>query len=186
MEEWKDIKGYEGLYMVSNLGNVKSLGNGNSRNKNNCKERIRKPTKNGSGYLQVQLYKDGIRKMHLVHRLVACAFIPNPQGLPEVNHLSEDKTDCRAENLEWCSHGYNQNYGTRNIRAGKSVSKANTNNPKRSKALIATNKVTRQTIEFPSAMEAERQLGINHSNIARCCNGNGYKSVGGYVWQYKD
>ena len=101
---WKDIKGYEGLYMVSNGGDVKSVKNG-----------ILKPSVyKGTGYYYVGLYKDGKRKGYTIHRLVADAFIPNPNNLPCVNHKDESKINNNVENLEWCTHRYNSNYGCRN------------------------------------------------------------------------
>ena len=115
-EIWRDIEGYEGLYQVSNMGRVKSLGNDKNR-----KEKILKPGMNNYGYLQVGLHKEGKRKIFQVHRLVAQAFIPNPEELPEINHKTEIKTDNRAEFIEWCDHRYNMNYGTRNERAGKNM-----------------------------------------------------------------
>ena len=103
MEEWKNVIGYEGLYEVSNMGNVRNV----RRNK------LLKLTKTYYGYIQVNLYKNGIRTGLRVHRLVAQAFLPNPDNLPEVNHLDEDKTNNRVDNLEWCDRKYNNNYGDR-------------------------------------------------------------------------
>ena len=118
IEIWKDIEGYEGIYQVSNLGNVKVLDRYvNSSIKNNkivkrqgkiLKQYIKK------GYLQVTLTLNNKRKYYNVHRLVANAFIPNPDKLPQVNHKNENKYDNRVENLEWCTAKYNCNYGTRN------------------------------------------------------------------------
>ena len=162
MEEWRDIKGYEGKYMVSNLGRVKSL----NYNKTG-KEGILKGVDNGDGYLVVELSKDGKGKTCRINRLIAQAFIPNPDNLPEVNHKNEDKTDNRVENLEWCTKQYNIEYS-------------------KAKAVIGINKVSGLILEFPSAMEAERQTGINNSNIIACCKGKRYKSAGGYIWFYAD
>ena len=103
MEEWKNVIGYEGLYEVSNKGNVRNV----RRNK------LLKLSKNTYGYIQVYLYKNGIRTGLKVHRLVAQAFILNPDNLPEVNHKDEDKTNNRVDNLEFCDHKYNVNYGHR-------------------------------------------------------------------------
>ena len=97
-EIWRNVVNYEGLYMVSNLGYVKSLGNGNARNPNWQKERILKSGKDKDGYLLVALFKDGKRKTLRVHRLVAQAFIPNPDNLSQVNHINEIKNDNRVEN----------------------------------------------------------------------------------------
>lgn len=102
-EKWKDIFGYEGVYQVSDLGRVRSRYSGEWR--------ILKWKKQNVGYLQVDLYKDKKRKQHLVHRLVADAFIPNnDESKNQVNHINEDKTDNRASNLEWCDRQYNMTY----------------------------------------------------------------------------
>lgn len=104
MEEWKTIDNYEDLYMVSTLGKVKSL-------KHN---RVLRPNIKHDGYMFVILCKNGKVKPFRVHRLVAQAFIPNPDNLPEVNHKDENKVNNTVENLEWCTSSYNINYGTRN------------------------------------------------------------------------
>ena len=111
MEEWKDIKGYEGIYQISNKGRVKSL-------KFN-KENILIPAKHNRGYLFINLCKNGKVKKYLIHRLVAEAFLPNPDNLPQVNHKDENKLNNNVENLEWCSNKYNVNYGSRNEKASK-------------------------------------------------------------------
>ena len=113
MEEWKNVIGYEGLYEVSNMGNVRNV----RRNK-----LLRLP-KTNNRYIRISLCKNGIKTGLTVHRLVAEAFLPNPDNLPEVNHKDEDKTNNRVENLEWCNHKYNMNYGTRNIRAKETAIK---------------------------------------------------------------
>ena len=102
MEEWKNIIGYEGLYEVSNKGNVR-----------NVRRNTLLKFSNNQGYKQVYLYKNGIRKGFRVHRLVAQAFLLNPDNLPCVNHLDEDKTNNNVTNLEWCTAKYNSNYGHR-------------------------------------------------------------------------
>lgn len=118
-EEWKDIPGYEGLYQVSNTGKIKGLPRVTMQNQI-LKERILIPGVINNGYLQITLHKNGEHKNFLVHRLVANAFIPNPKNLPEVNHKDEDKANCNADNLEWCTRKYNLNYGTRNQRSAES------------------------------------------------------------------
>lgn len=113
MEEiWKEIDGFDGYYMVSNLGNVKSLKYG--------KERILRQNIASNGYENVILCANNIRKGFTVHRLVAMAFIPNPDNYPDINHIDEDKTNNCANNLEWCDCKYNNNYGTGNKRRGLS------------------------------------------------------------------
>ena len=112
MEEWKEIPGYEGLYEVSSYGKVRSLDRYDSRN---CfrKGKVLSPVKDKDGYLAVFLSCNGKQKTIRIHRLVAKAFLPNPDNLPEVNHLDEDKTNNRVDNLEFCDHKYNINYGHR-------------------------------------------------------------------------
>ena len=171
-EIWKDIEGFEGYYMVSNLGNVKSL---NYRGKG--KEGILKPVDNGYGYLQVRLCQDGKAKCCYVHQLVATAFLENPMGYTEINHKDEDKTNNVVSNLEWCSRSYNCSYNDRAKKAGKKVGK------KLSKPVIAIHKINGLILEFPSAHEAERQTGINQGNIIKCCKGK-KKSIGGFYWYY--
>ena len=124
MEEiWKEIDGYENLYMVSSYGVVKSLGNDKGK-----KEKILKQQKDKIGYLFVTLCNNGFRKIYKIHRLVAETFIPNPDNLPQVNHkdenkhnnfvyINEDRTvNLEKSNLEWCTAKYNMNYGSRNER----------------------------------------------------------------------
>ena len=108
-EVWKDVVGYEGLYQVSNFGNVKSLGNEFSR-----KERLLKLSPQSKGYLTIVLQKNATRKMVLVHRLVAEHFIDNTESKAQINHINGIKTDNRVENLEWVSHRENLNHAIKN------------------------------------------------------------------------
>lgn len=110
-EVWKDIKGYEGLYQISNLGRVKSLKRFNTNNAN-TKDRILKPSLDRKGYLHVVLCKNNKRYNKTLHRLVAEAFIENPENKPQVNHIDEDKTNNRVSNLEWMTNKENRNHGT--------------------------------------------------------------------------
>ena len=118
-EIWRPVVGYEGLYEVSSYGRVRSLdmyvkvGYGNYRLH---KGKVLSPAKDTGGYLKVNLYCNGKQKTIDVHRLVAQAFLPNPDNLPQVNHKDENKTNNRVENLEMCNAKYNLSYGTRNIR----------------------------------------------------------------------
>lgn len=115
-EKWKDVDGYKGLYQVSNLGRVKSLER--LKNKGNHKEKvyekILKIAYNHKGYPITYLYKNGERKTISVHRLVAIAFLSNPNNLPQVNHINGIKTDNRPCNLEWCTNEYNQKHAQEN------------------------------------------------------------------------
>jgi hypothetical protein len=160
-EIWKDIKGYENLYKVSNLGNIISL-------KTN---KILKPNKGSNGYLLVHLYNNGIRSKHLlIHRLVAEAFLPNPNNYPQVNHKDYDRTNNRVENLEWCSPIQNLEYS--NV-----IYKASLRKERKIKCL-ETNEV------FKSIKEACRKYKLHHSNIIACCNGR-RKRCGGLTWLYQ-
>lgn len=115
IEKFKPVQGYAGIYEISNLGRVKSLSrvverkDGNTRT---TKEKIIVPFNTKCGYHQIVLTnKDGVRKKHLIHRLVANAFLPNLNNLPIINHKDENKLNNRVDNLEWCSAYYNLRYG---------------------------------------------------------------------------
>lgn len=120
-EIWKDIKGFEGLYQVSNLGNVKSFRQSSKYGK--PKEFLLKPSVANTGYCQITLYGNGSRKKLLVHRLVAEAFLENPDNLPNVNHKDENRTNNCVSNLEWCTTAYNNRYGTARIRGADKMRK---------------------------------------------------------------
>lgn len=124
IEEWRPIEGYEGLYEVSSYGRVRSLdryvkGKGYRLHKG----KVLIPVKSKLGYLQLNLYYNGKRHQSKIHRLVAQAFLPNPDNLPMINHKDEDKTNNNVDNLEWCSAKYNVNYGTSRIRAKETAIK---------------------------------------------------------------
>lgn len=180
IEKWKPIDGYEGLYEVSNLGRVKSLNYDHTG-----KERIMKPNKLKKGYLQVQLWRDGKYKMFLVHRLVATAFIPNPNNYPYINHKNETPLNNCAENLEWCDCKYNNNYGTRMEKIAASL----TNHPAKSKVVEASRFSDFRTIElrFASIMEADRN-GFKHAAVSCCCrwcfNREGNNKYKNLYWRY--
>ena len=171
-EIWCPIKGYEGVYEVSDKGRVKSIGYG--------KERILKPGRNTQGYLQFCLCKNGEKKMCLVHRLVAKTFIPNPDNLPEVNHKDENKENNSVHNLEWCSSKYNANFGTRTQR----VSEKNING-KLSKPILQYTKSGEFVREWKSTHDIQRKLNYNNGNISKCCTGK-RKSAYNFIWKFKD
>ena len=108
----KDIPGYEGKYAATSCGKIWSYKS----------KKFLKPKSDKDGYYKVNLYYDGKQKTYFIHRLVALTYIPNPNNLPQVNHKSEIKTENFIDNLEWCTGEYNTNYGTRNERAGKTLS----------------------------------------------------------------
>lgn len=124
VETFLSVPGYEGLYEVSNLGNVKSLRSG----------RLMKRSLSHFGYEMTTLSKDGKQKTYLIHRLVALAFIPNPDNLEEINHKDEVKTNNSVENLEWCTRKYNLNYGT--YRERMSAIKTGKPNPRKNKIQV--------------------------------------------------
>ena len=169
-EYWKPVVGYEGLYEVSNWGRVKSLKFG--------KERILKQSIR-HGYYSVGLSKNGIVKTYQVHRLVAEAFIDNTDNLPQVNHKDECKSNNVVSNLEWCTHEYNNSYGTRNKRIGKS----NTNG-KLSKPVLQYDLNGNFIKEWKSINECGRN-GFNQGDICKCCNGK-RKTAKGFIWVYKN
>lgn len=123
-ETFLSVPGYDGLYEVSNLGNVKSLRSG----------KILKQSNDSHGYKMVSLTKNGKSRCFGIHRLVAMTFIPNPENLPEVNHKDESHDNNSVENLEWCSRKYNLNYGT--YRERMSAIKTGKPNPRKNKIQV--------------------------------------------------
>ena len=194
MEIWKDVVGYEGHYLVSSEGRIKSVRRIDSRGKH-CggmimKQRVNKAT----GYLEVGLFKNGKRKVYTVHRLVAIAFIPQIEGANTVNHKNEDKIDNRVENLEWLTLEDNLRYGTHTLRAtlnkpdmsgsrhfnyGKRGSESHTH---KGKVIGVSKKDPNITVEFDTAATASRQLGISSGQLCDAINGKA-KSCGGYYWR---
>ena len=170
MEEiWKDKKDYEGHYQVSNFGRVKSIKFG--------KEIILKQ-KIKDGYYYVGLSKNGIAKNYFVHRLVAQAFLPNPNNLPCVNHKDEDKLNNNVDNLEYCSYSYNNTYGTRLERVrDKQI------NGKKSKPVLQYDLEGNFIKEWKSTMECCRN-GYNQGHVGACCRGE-RKTHKGFIWEYK-
>ena len=194
METWRDVVGYEGLYEVSDLGNVRSrtrvvhVKRGADEYDLVQTGKALKPQPLRHGYVGVWLYgraavKGRNGKNYSVHRLVAEAFCPNPNNYPEVNHLNEDKSDNRACNLEWCTHKQNSVYGTRPKRIGE----AHRNDPnKRRRAIAQYTKDGSLVRVFPSIAEL-RRCGYNGGNAWYCASGNkSYTSSQGYIWKFVD
>ena len=136
--------------------------------------RGRKPVLNNNGYYVISIN----HKTKLLHRLVAELFIPNPNNLPEVNHKDENKTNNSVQNLEWCTHRENINYGSRN----KRVSTKLLNNSK-SKSIFQISLTGEIIKTFPSIGEIERKLGFKKANISACCRGK-RKTAYGFKWCY--
>ena len=153
----KDIKEYEGLYAVTSCGKVWSY-------RNEC---FLKP-RTVNGYLYVNLCKNGMIKTYGIHRLVAMAYIPNPENLPQINHKDENKTNNCLQNLEWCSAKYNINYGTRTEKTKKPILQ-----------FTLDGEFIR---EWPSATDVRNEV---NGNICNCLKGR-KKSAYGYIWVYKN
>ena len=188
MEEiWKNIKGYPN-YQVSNMGRVKRLSTGYYRRT----EKILKPQLQNNGYLHIKLSQKDKTKCILVHRLVAQVFIPNPNNLPQVNHINEDKTDNRVENLEWCTQKYNINYGngiSKRVKTNKengTYKKIGENNSKiRSKSILQFSKDNSFIRKWDCIMDVQRELGYDNKQICSCLK-NRQKTAKGFKWVYAD
>lgn len=168
MEEiWKNIENYPN-YQISNYGNVKNIKNNKILSFEICK-----------GYKRCHLYSNSKGKNLLIHCLVAQAFIPNPNNLPQINHKDENKLNNNVDNLEWCTAKYNNNYGNR-----KYLSKTKQiNDIKKSKPVDVYNLDNTYITTFPSIEECERKLNVNQSNIIKVCKGI-YKQCNGYIFMY--
>ena len=164
-EIWKDVVEYETIYQVSTQGRVR-----NKRTGRVLREDIR------SGYRYVVLQN----KKKYIHILVAQAFIPNPDNLPQVNHKDENKLNDCVKNLEWCNAKYNANYGTRNERL-----KLNNYNLGKAKPVYQYSATGEFICKWDSTRTIEEVLGICHTSISKCCRGI-IKMSGGYVWSYHE
>lgn len=165
-EEWKDVVGYEGLYQVSNQGRLRSF------HKNKCS--LLAPCVGKHGYVVTLLHKGKSRKNARVHRLVAEAFIPNPDNLSSINHKNEIKTDNRVENLEWCTAKYNSNYGTSAQRIAE----------KQSVAVLQYDLNGILVRRYNGLSEAERLYGYKHCSISEVCSGKKLSYMG-CIWLYE-
>lgn len=199
-EIWKDIPNYEGLYQVSNLGRVMSLHSygGNS-------SRIMKPCGNGTGYLKVMLCKNLQQKQYLVHRLVAMAFIPNPNNYDFVNHKDENKMNNCVENLEWCTKSYNSIYylnkdkrrkeeyasRLRDKETGELSSPAVKHIPRKYfQKVVQKDKDGNVLNVFDNASKAAEKLELYVGNIVAACKANKEtertkkRTCKGYIWEF--
>ena len=176
-EQWRtavyDGIVYEGLYKVSNLGRILNL-----NYRNTGKPKLMTPSENTDGYFKINLRKNGETKTCYVHRLIAQTFIPNPENKPEINHIDEDKTNNRVDNLEWKWHKDNINHGTHNERSAKTRT-----NGKLSKRVLQFTLDGEFVREWESTQECGRN-GFCQGAVADCCNGK-RKSHKGFRWEYK-
>lgn len=169
-EVWKPVPGYEGLYEASSLGRIRSLGNGR-----NVKGRILVQVFGNTEYLRVCLYKNKTKSMKSVHRLVYSAFYgPIPPGM-EVNHINEDKTDNRLENLNLMTRTENNNWGSRNTKSAAA----------QSKPVIQYSLTGDYIATYDSPKTAASIIGVDCSAIRACARGaKHYNTAGGYKWRY--
>ena len=158
----KDIENFEGLYAVTSCGKVWSYKS----------KKFLKPGNNHKGYLQVGLSKNGERKWYLIHRLVAEAYLPNPENLPQVNHKDENKTNNCLQNLEWCDQKYNNNYGTRTEKVSNSLKKP----------ILQYDLEGNFIREYASATDVGKEA---RCNIVKCLTGK-TKTAYNYIWKYKN
>ena len=178
-EIWKDVEGYEGIYSISSTGRIKSLERIDSAGRKR-QEKLLKPYTNKKGYLRINLNNEKF----LVHRLVAQAFIPNPENKPQVNHINTVRGDNRVENLEWCTNEENCNNPL--SKEHYSACRKNENNYK-SKPVLQFSQDGYMLNKWVCSREVERILGINSGVIRCCCNGlYGRKTAGGFKWKYYD
>lgn len=186
-EIWKDIKGYEGLYQVSNMGNIRSsdrivhVKHSHREYDELRKGKIVKGLPRRHGYLAVFLYKDGKRRHESIHRLVAEAFCARREGDTDVNHKNEIKTDNRASNLEWCTHKENTNYGTSQERRLQTCRERRS----RWKAVKQFDLQGNFIAEYPSLAEMEKQTGYSKGNVCNSIKGkHGQTHPYGFRWEY--
>lgn len=182
MEIWKKIDNFPN-YMISNLGRVKSLNyRGNTK-----KEVLLTPYKNNEGYLGLNLWNNGKCKHYTIHRLVAQAFISNPENKPFIDHINTIRNDNRVENLRWVTSKENRNNPLTlyKIRGDKSCHYGKFGILNNNHRIIL--QYTEDGVfikEWGSTMDIHRELGIDNSSISKCCRGK-YKTAGGFIWRYK-
>lgn len=181
MEIWKDINGFEGLYKVSSLGRVKSLGNGKSTCTNYKQERILKANIKKNGYVHIKLNKNGKRYYYSIHRLVADNFLINHENKREVNHKDGNKLNNELSNLEWVTTSENQKHAYQKCLQVAIKDKDN----KQSISIVQLNLDGTFVKKWDSIKQVKREIGLNSFGIIKCCKKEKrYKTAYGYKWEY--
>ena len=180
--KWVDIVGYENEYQVNQFGQIRTL-----KNSPKCKkfDLLKPQTSKKNGYVYQMLYKKGKQKLLRVHRIVAMAFLPNPNNLPQVNHKDGDKQNNKVDNLEWCMqsdnmlHAYKNGLQTPSEKQRQAI--INTNKLKQKKVVLIKDGITVKM--FDSLSEASRQTKISVSHISRCCTQK-RNATNGVEWRF--
>jgi hypothetical protein len=182
MEIWRSVVGYEGIYQVSTSGRVKRIGKYRNQVTEWDSNRLLKPARKNNGYMYCQLSKDGKTSPKMIHRLVAEAFIENPQNKPTVNHIDGNRENNDVDNLEWATYTENNIHSV--VKLGR-----DSKNKRGSKSVLQYDLQGNFIKEYPSYREAQRKTGITTIYVA--CQGEKrtkkrQMTAGGYIWKYKE
>lgn len=177
-EIWKDIEGYEGLYMVSNLGNVKSM---NYCHRGYAQNLV--PKVNNSGRLWVELFAGGNKKQMLIHRLVAMAFIPNEHNYPQINHIDENPKNNAVTNLEWCTQSQNIRAYRANHPGKPKIQRWVKRKPRKHLKVEQLDECGNTVRIWNNSCQVACETGMSDWSISECCRGK-RKTAYGFKWRY--